>query len=155
MFWFYTSDKSGWDSGDLKWYFFCPREKKYARGNRIQRATAGGYWKTTGKDRSVLCSGAVVGWIKTLIFHTGRAPHGDRTDWVMHEYRLEDQGLADRGVPLVSHSLPLSIIFSFTSSSLFLYNGIFVPCKMELKIICLCSVIEQPSGIYFVYQKLD
>ncbi|KAB2622897.1 NAC domain-containing protein 78-like [Pyrus ussuriensis x Pyrus communis] len=98
-------DKSGWDSGDLKWYFFCPREKKYARGNRIQRATVGGYWKTTGKDRSVLCSGAVVGWIKTLIFHTGRAPHGDRTDWVMHEYRLEDQGLADRGVPLDSYVL--------------------------------------------------
>ncbi|KAI5312285.1 hypothetical protein L3X38_041458 [Prunus dulcis] len=96
-------DKSCWESGDLKWYFFCPREKKYRNGNRIQRATEGGYWKTTGKDRSVLYSGEVVGWIKTLIFHTGRAPRGDRTNWVMHEYRLEDQGLADRGVPLDSY----------------------------------------------------
>ncbi|XP_008237527.1 PREDICTED: NAC domain-containing protein 82-like [Prunus mume] len=98
-------DKSCWDCGDLKWYFFCPREKKYRSGNRVQRATEGGYWKTTGKDRSVLYSGAIVGWIKTLIFHTGRAPSGDRTNWVMHEYRLEDQGLADRGVPLDSYVL--------------------------------------------------
>ncbi|PQP95554.1 NAC domain-containing protein 82 [Prunus yedoensis var. nudiflora] len=98
-------DKSCWDCGDLKWYFFCPREKKYRNGNRIQRATEGGYWKTTGKDRSVLYGGEVVGWIKTLIFHTGRAPRGDRTNWVMHEYRLEDQGLADRGVPLDSYVL--------------------------------------------------
>lgn len=125
MFCFSFPDKSCWESGDLKWYFFCPREKKYRNGNRIQRATEGGYWKTTGKDRSVLYSGEVVGWIKTLIFHTGRAPRGDRTNWVMHEYRLEDQGLADRGVPLVSATLPPLIIFI----SSFLFNGIFVECK--------------------------
>lgn len=85
-------------SGDLKWYFFCPREKKYASGARMNRATEFGYWKTTGKDRPVHYDDEVVGMIKTLIFHRGKAPRGDRTNWVMHEYRLKERNLADRNV---------------------------------------------------------
>ncbi|KAM1344678.1 hypothetical protein FF1_034139 [Malus domestica] len=64
-------DKSSWQSGDLKWYFFCPTERKYPTGARTKR----------------------------------RAPKGDRTDWVMHEYRLESKDLANRGVPQESYVL--------------------------------------------------
>lgn len=46
-------------------------------------------------------NGEPVGMIKTLIFYQGQAPHGNRTDWVMHEYRLEDPDLSARGIPQV------------------------------------------------------
>ncbi|CAH8281823.1 unnamed protein product [Eruca vesicaria subsp. sativa] len=92
-------DKSFIKSGDLKWHFFCPREKKYATGVRANRATVGGYWKTTGKERSVMCNAEVVGKIKTLVYHVGKSPRGERTDWVMHEYRLEDIVLTQKNIP--------------------------------------------------------
>nr|AAM34765.1 nam-like protein 2 [Petunia x hybrida] len=89
--------KCCYKSKDLEWYFFCPRERKYASGARMNRATETGYWKTTGKDRSVIYDEKVVGSVKTLIFHRGHPPKGQRTDWVIHEYRFEDKGLADAG----------------------------------------------------------
>ncbi|KAK8710955.1 hypothetical protein V6N13_146263 [Hibiscus sabdariffa] len=91
-------DKSCLKTGDLKWHFYCPTSKKYGRGDRVNRANVYGYWKATGKDRSVKYDDQVVGMIKTLVFHQGKVPRGDRTDWVMHEYRLEEKKLADRGV---------------------------------------------------------
>lgn len=91
-------EKSCFRTKDLEWYFFCPRDKKYPKGSRANRSTEIGYWKTTGKDRSILNGSHVVGMKKSLIFHTGKPPKGDRTDWVMYEYRLTDDRLAASGV---------------------------------------------------------
>ncbi|XP_058089748.1 NAC domain-containing protein 82-like [Magnolia sinica] len=92
-------EKSCLQSKDLEWFFFCARDRKYANGQRANRSTERGYWKTTGRDRPVCHNSQTVGMKKTLVFHVGRVPRGDRTDWVMHEYRLDDQELVDAGIP--------------------------------------------------------
>ncbi|GAB4853509.1 hypothetical protein Ancab_017700 [Ancistrocladus abbreviatus] len=75
-----------------EWYFFSHKDKRYPTGTRTNRATAAGFWKATGRDKAIYLSNSNrrIGMRKTLVFYTGRAPHGQKTDWIMHEYRLDD-----------------------------------------------------------------
>ncbi|KAF2564388.1 hypothetical protein F2Q70_00017272, partial [Brassica cretica] len=54
------------------------------------RATHEGFWKATGRDKCIRNSYQKIGMRKTLVFYKGRVHHGQKTDWIMHEYRLED-----------------------------------------------------------------
>ncbi|KAG2324621.1 hypothetical protein Bca52824_007349 [Brassica carinata] len=76
------------------WYFFSHKDKKYPTGTRTNRATTVGFWKATGRDKIIYSNGHRIGMRKTLVFYTGRAPHGQKSNWIMHEYRLDENVLA-------------------------------------------------------------
>ncbi|GAB4840038.1 hypothetical protein Ancab_020747 [Ancistrocladus abbreviatus] len=82
--------------GENEWYFFSPRERKYPNGVRPNRATVSGYWKATGTDKAIYSEAKYVGVKKALVFYEGRPPKGVKTDWIMHEYRLNES----RGRPI-------------------------------------------------------
>lgn len=72
-----------------EWYFFSHKDKKYPTGTRTNRATKAGFWKATGRDKAIYSRNHLIGMRKTLVFYKGRAPNGQKSDWIMHEYRLE------------------------------------------------------------------
>lgn len=79
--------------GEREWYFFVPRDRKHGSGGRPNRTTQNGFWKATGSDRKIFSLSDPkkhLGLKKTLVFYKGRAPRGNKTDWVMNEYRLPD-----------------------------------------------------------------
>lgn len=80
--------------GEKEWYFFSPRDRKYPNGSRPNRSAGTGYWKATGADKPV-GKPKPVGIKKALVFYAGKAPRGEKTNWIMHEYRLAN---VDRSV---------------------------------------------------------
>ncbi|KAF4389029.1 hypothetical protein F8388_026758 [Cannabis sativa] len=107
-------EKSYLPSKDMEWYFYSPRDRKYPNGSRTNRATRAGYWKATGKDRAVHSQRRPVGMKKTLVYYRGRAPHGIRTNWVMHEYRLLDDSLGGTVSSTLKDSYALCRVFKKT-----------------------------------------
>lgn len=101
--------------GEKEWYFFCVRDKKYPTGLRTNRATVSGYWKATGKDKEIFRGKTLVGMKKTLVFYKGRAPKGEKSNWVTHEYRLEGKLSFDNPPKPAKNDWVISRVFHKTS----------------------------------------
>ncbi|KAF8395841.1 hypothetical protein HHK36_019795 [Tetracentron sinense] len=82
--------------GEKDWFFFTPRDRKYRKGDRPDRAAGDGFWKATGADKAVHNNNdndehdTLVGYKKALVFYKGKPPKGVKTNWIMHEYRVLD-----------------------------------------------------------------
>lgn len=72
-----------------EWYFFTPRERKYKKGSRPNRAAGSGYWKATGVDIPIKSNGETVGFKKSLVFYRGKPPNGGKSNWIVNEYRIK------------------------------------------------------------------
>ncbi|KAJ6710064.1 putative proteinC DOMAIN-CONTAINING PROTEIN 86-LIKE [Salix koriyanagi] len=75
-------------SDDQEWYFFCPRDLKYASRKCYNRRTKAGYWQSTclGKPIKTKRTKKVIGIRKTLVFHEKGGKKGRRTRWIIYEY---------------------------------------------------------------------
>ncbi|XP_028106394.1 NAC domain-containing protein 2-like [Camellia sinensis] len=73
---------------EKEWYFFTPRDRKYKNGKQPNRAADNGYWKVTGTNKTLRFMGADVGFRTALVFYKRIPPKGEKTNWIMHEYRL-------------------------------------------------------------------
>ncbi|KAF9612417.1 hypothetical protein IFM89_039450 [Coptis chinensis] len=75
-----------WELLDGIWYFSTLEEPK---------ATECGYWKVTGECHRISTNSSTIGSRLTLEFYTGQPPYGIKTNWVMHDYRINQKGLCE------------------------------------------------------------
>ncbi|KAK4482420.1 hypothetical protein RD792_009575 [Penstemon davidsonii] len=84
---------------EKEWYFYSPRDRKYPNGIRPNRAAGNGYWKATGADKLIYYGDKEVGKKKSLVYYEGKPPQGNKTNWIMHEYRTTKPNAKRTGLP--------------------------------------------------------
>ncbi|KAM1140983.1 hypothetical protein ACFX19_041706 [Malus domestica] len=74
---------------DDEWYFYNRPIYKKNNRNEVERATATGFWKSTGKEKIVKDrDNKIIGKKRILTFRQGRGSNAPITNWVMHEFSI-------------------------------------------------------------------
>lgn len=132
--------------GEKEWYFFSPRDRKYPNGSRPNRSAGTGYWKATGADKPI-GKPKPVGIKKALVFYAGKAPKGEKTNWIMHEYRLAE---VDRSVRR-KNSLRVGVLYILIYPfSLFKYKGYNRPFQEKKNITHETTVLPFIKCYWFI-----
>ncbi|KAJ7955700.1 NAC domain-containing protein [Quillaja saponaria] len=80
------------DHDDGKMYFFTPLHKKHKNGQRVERETKNGFWKSTQKAKSTRVRsehGSLVGLKTSLVYHSPKGDKPKKSNWLMQEFRLQ------------------------------------------------------------------
>ncbi|XP_075497449.1 NAC transcription factor 32-like [Primulina tabacum] len=85
--WELADTNTSWGDDGLM-YFFTPRDRKYMNGSRPNRAAGDGFWKATAIGKKICDNNECIGLKRTLVFYQGKASNGKKTNWIMHEYTI-------------------------------------------------------------------
>ncbi|KAM0831313.1 hypothetical protein ACQ4PT_065612 [Festuca glaucescens] len=138
---------------DNKWHFFAARDRKYPNGARSNRATVAGYWKSTGKDRAIKVDKRTIGTKKTLVFHEGRPPTGKRTEWIMHEYYIDENEC--QACPDMKDTFVLCKVTQRTDWTYGVGNNNHHPQQSNVAATSAVSVEQQDAAASSVVATLD
>lgn len=111
-------------------FFFTQRERKYQNGSLPNRVTedSSGFWKATSGDKEVKFNGGIIGFKKTLAFYKRTSDCSEKTNWIMHEFRIEDNPPPNKkdGIDmkvLISYLCQLLVLISARTNLHFLSEG--------------------------------
>ncbi|KAG1342121.1 NAC domain-containing protein 41 [Cocos nucifera] len=79
-----------WNSSEDIWYLYNPEDPQSLNGDGEFKVTRIGYWKSRG-DLRIFTGTPTVGRKTTREFYVGKAPNGNGTGWMMHEYQAEQK----------------------------------------------------------------
>lgn len=91
-------------------FFFTQRDRKHQNGSRPNRVTgdSSGFWKATSGDKEVKFNGEIIGFKKTLAFYKRTSNSTEKTNWIMHEFRAEDNP-----PPSKKHGIDMKVLISY------------------------------------------
>lgn len=91
-------------------FFFTQRDRKHQNGSRPNRVTgdSSGFWKATSGDKEVKFNGEIIGFKKTLAFYKRTSNSTEKTNWIMHEFRAEDNP-----PPRKKHGIDMKVLISY------------------------------------------
>ncbi|KAJ4713814.1 putative NAC domain-containing protein [Melia azedarach] len=97
---------------DNEWYFYTTRPN-------CKLATDDGYYSVS-MEKNIFKDNRVVGFLRILTYYQGRPPKGRRTNWIIHEYRVNPDVIP---VSELHNPIRAEVVFQMTN---------FVMCKVVL-----------------------